>query len=114
MATAPHTVCFRVLYSEVDPMGSYYNSRALEWFEHGRNELLRSLGMPYREMEQRGVQLPVVETHAQFLGRAQYDDLLKMTSTLSPAGKARYRFDVEIRSADTERPVCRGWTPFGS
>ncbi len=107
---ATHTVCFRVRYSEVDPMGSYYNSRALEWFEHGRTELLRSLGMTYREMEHQGVLLPVVEAHVQFLGRAKYDDLLKMASTLSLAGRARFRFDVEIRAAETEQPVCRGWT----
>ncbi|NUQ62454.1 MAG: acyl-CoA thioesterase [Pirellulales bacterium] len=110
MPAPAHTLCFRVRYSEVDPMGSYYNSRALEWFEHGRGELVRSLGMSYREMEQRGVLLPVVEAHVEFVGRAAYDDLLKMTSTLSMGGRARFRFDVAIESAATGQSVCHGWT----
>lgn len=110
MSTATHRICFRIRYSEVDPMGSYYNSRVLEWFEHGRAELVRSLGMSYCEMEQRGALLPVVEAHVQFLGRARYDDLLAMTTTLSPCGRAKFRFDVEIELAETGQTVCRGWT----
>ena len=110
MAPARHVLEFRVRYSEVDPMGSYYNSRVLEWFEYGRNELVRSLGMSYREMDQRGIRLPVIEAQIRFLGRAQYDDLLKMTSTLSMAGRARLQIDAEIELANTAQPVCRGWT----
>lgn len=110
MPSPQHVLQFRVRYSEVDQMGSYYNSRVLEWFEYGRNELVRSLGLPYREMEQRGAMLPVVEAHVRYLGRAQYDDLLKMTSTLSMAGRAKLRIDVEIELAETGQPVCTGWT----
>jgi acyl-CoA thioester hydrolase len=103
-------VLFRVRYSETDAMRTYYNSRALEWFECGRTELLRSLGRTYREMEQEGVFMPLREAHVEFLGPAYYDDLLRMTSTLWMPGKARFRFDVEIVEAQTGRPVCRGWT----
>lgn len=105
-----HTVQFRVRYSETDQMRTYYNSRALEWFEYGRTELCRDLGKPYREMEQLGVLFPVNEAHVEYVGRAQYDDLLSMTSTISMAGRARVRFDVEIVQADSGRPVCRGYT----
>jgi acyl-CoA thioester hydrolase len=101
---------FRIRYSETDQMGGYYNSRPLEWFERGRVELVRSLGMSYREMEQRGVLLPVTEAHVNFVGRAGYDDLLKMTSTLSMPSRARIRFDVTIELAETGQPVCTGWT----
>jgi len=61
MANPRHTVQFRVRYSETDQMKTYYNSRALEWFEYGRTELCRALGKPYREMEQLGVLFPVSE-----------------------------------------------------
>lgn len=110
MAAAQHVLEFRVRYSEVDPMGSYYNSRVLEWFEYGRNELVRSLGVPYREMEQRGIRLPVTEAQVKFLGRAQYDDLLRMTSTLTMAGRARLKIEAEILNAEAGHPVCQGWT----
>ena len=59
-----HTCQIRVRYSETDQMGTYYNSRALEWFEVGRSELSRSMGLPYAEWEQRGAFLPVVEAQA--------------------------------------------------
>ena len=110
MGPPQHTLLFRVRYADTDQMRTYYNSRPLEWFEMGRSELMRAMGMPYRQMEPRGVMLPVKEAHVEYLGRAEYDDLLKMTSTLSMPGKARIRVDVEIEHAETGEPVCRGYT----
>lgn len=101
---------FRVRYSETDQMQTYYNSRALEWFETGRTELLRALGKPYREMESLGLMLPVREAHVEYLGRAQYDDLLKLTATMSKVSRTQVRVDVAIEQADGGEPVCRGWT----
>jgi acyl-CoA thioester hydrolase len=64
----------RVRYSETDQMGTFYNSRALEWFECARTELMRRrLGMSYTALEARGVFLPLVEAHLEFLGPARYD-----------------------------------------
>ena len=107
--TAEHTTELRVRYSETDQMGTFYNSRALEWFEVGRTELLRALGLPYAQMEQRGAMLPLVEAHVEFLGRAQYDDLLRITARVALKGRARLRFDVAIDHADG-RAVAKGYT----
>ena len=103
-------VQFRVRYSETDQMGTFYNSRALEWFECGRTELLRSLHLPYAEMEERGVFLPVVEAYVEYRGRARYDDLLQMTSRGSLVGKARLRVDVDIVQGNGGAPVACGYT----
>jgi acyl-CoA thioester hydrolase len=110
MSDPRHVTNFRVRYSETDQMRTYYNSRALEWFEQGRTELMRSMGRTYREMETLGVMLPVREAHVEYLGKAEYDDLLKMTATLVRSGKARIRVDVEIEQAESGAAVCRGWT----
>lgn len=104
------TIQFRVRYSETDQMGTFYNSRPLEWFEMGRTELLRHLGLPYAGLETQGVFLPLVEAGLQYLGRARYDDLLEMTTELRPEGRARVRTDVEIRHAATGAGVVRGHT----
>ena len=101
---------FRVRYSETDQMQTYYNSRALEWFETGRSELLREAGKTYREMETLGVMLPVREAHVEYLGRAQYDDLLKLTATMSKISRTQVRVNVEIEHAEGNDAVCRGWT----
>ena len=100
----------RVRYSETDQMGTFYNSRALEWFECGRTELLRQLGIAYARMEQRGVMLPLVEAHVEYLGRARYDDELRQVTTAALSGRARIRFEMSIDRADGGGAVVRGWT----
>jgi len=101
----------RVRYSETDQMGTFYNSRALEWFECGRSELMRRrLEMSYVALETDGVFLPLVEAHLEFQGGARYDDLLNVASTVEFSGRARLRFDVQISQAESQRPVVRGYT----
>ena len=105
-----HTTQLRVRYSETDQMGTYYNSRALEWFEVARTELLRAMGRAYTSMESDGLMLPVREARVEYLGRARYDDLLDLTATARMLSRAQIRIDVEIRQADSGAVVCRGWT----
>jgi acyl-CoA thioester hydrolase len=101
----------RVRYSETDQMGTFYNSRALEWFECGRSELMRRrLGMSYAALEDKGVFLPVVEAHLQFLGGARYDDLLEVSSEVELFGRARLRFEVRICHSGSGKPVVNGYT----
>jgi acyl-CoA thioester hydrolase len=101
----------RVRYSETDQMGTFYNSRALEWFECGRTELMRrKLGLSYAALEAKGVFLPLIEAHLEFLGGARYDDLLDITSTVAMSGRARLRFDAQIRQHGNGKAVVRGYT----
>ena len=104
------TLLLRVRYSETDQMGTFYNSRALEWFECARTESLRKLGLPYTEIERRGVFLPLVEAHLQFRGRARYDDLLRLRSVMRLEGRARLRVEVEVCQAESGAPVVSGYT----
>ena len=111
MTKLNHTIQLRVRYSETDQMGTFYNSRALEWFECGRTELMRNrLGMSYAALEEKGVFLPLVEAHLEFRGGARYDNLLRITSTVELHGRAKLRFDVEITHSGTGKPVVRGYT----
>jgi acyl-CoA thioester hydrolase len=105
-----HVTSLRVRYSETDQMGTFYNSRALEWFECGRTELLRAMRLPYTELEARGLFLPLVEAHVEFQGRARYDDLLRLNTSLQLSGRARARLEVRIVHAESGRPVACGYT----
>jgi acyl-CoA thioester hydrolase len=105
-----HTIQLRIRYSETDQMGTFYNSRPLEWFECGRTELFRQLGLPYSELENRGLLLPLVEAHVEYLGRARYDDPLNVTSRLSCPGRASLRCDVLIVNSQSLKPIVRGYT----
>jgi len=105
------TIQLRVRYSETDQMGTFYNSRALEWFECGRTELMRHrLGMSYAALEDRGVYLPLVEAHLEFRGGARYDDLLSIATAVELSGRARLRFEVHIHHDGTGKPVVSGHT----
>ena len=110
MSALENTTTLRVRYSETDQMGGFYNTRVLEWFECGRTAMTHKLGVPYAEMERRGLFLPVVETHAEFLGRARYDDELRMVTRLAMQGRARLRFDHEIAHVKDGAAVARGYT----
>ena len=105
------TIQLRVRYSETDQMGTFYNSRALEWFECGRTELMRrKLGMSYAALEAKGVFLPLVEAHLEFQGGARYDDLLNVASAVDFEGRAKLRFEVQINQGESGKPVVRGYT----
>ena len=113
----------RVRYSETDQMGTFYNSRALEWFECGRTELMRRrLGFSYAELEAKKVFLPLVEAHLEFQGgkaQARHESLGELRPVDSGrrghvgveiSGRARLRFDVQIRHNANGKPVVRGYT----
>ena len=92
-------------------MGTFYNSRALEWFECGRTELMRRrLGMSYATLESKNVFLPLVEAHLEFQGGARYDDLLDIATAMELSGRAKLRFAVRITQNNGGKPVVAGYT----
>lgn len=90
----------RVRYRDTDQMGVVYHGVYLEFFETGRTELLRELGMSYFSIEQAGVMFPVLDAYVKMLRPARYDDLLTVTSSLDTAISARMRIEYEIRRGD--------------
>lgn len=66
----------RVIYADTDQMGIVYHAKYLEYFEIGRNEMLREIGFPYKFLEKNNVYLPVIEAHLNYCRPAKYDDLL--------------------------------------
>jgi len=72
----------RVRYAETDQMNVVYYGNYAQYFEVGRVESVRQLGYTYKDMEQSGVIMPVVEMHVRYLRPATYDDLLTVKTTL--------------------------------
>jgi acyl-CoA thioester hydrolase len=87
----------RVRYAETDQMNVVYYGNYAQYFEVGRVESIRQLGMTYKELEATGVIMPVVEMTARYLRSAHYDDLLTIRTTLRelPADH-RIEFHVEV------------------
>lgn len=70
----------RVRYAETDQMGVVYYGNYAQYFEVARAESIRQLGYTYKEMEEAGIIMPVVELHCKYLRAANYDDLLTIKS----------------------------------
>ncbi|MBI4887888.1 MAG: acyl-CoA thioesterase [Acidobacteria bacterium] len=91
----------RVRYADTDRMGIAYYANYLVWFEVGRTEWLRDTGWSYREMEQEGVALPVIEAHCEYRQPARYDDEVEIATRATLVTPVRIRFDYQVtRTAD--------------
>ena len=72
------TTRVRVRYADTDQMGVVYYANYLVWFEVGRTEWLRDAGWNYRDMEEAGISLPVIEAHCEYRQSARYDDEIEI------------------------------------
>ena len=87
----------RVRYAEADPMNVVYYGNYAQYFEVGRVESLRNLGISYKGIEDMGIMLPVVELNIKYLRPAKYDDLLTIKSQIKELPiDHRIIFDQEI------------------
>ena len=93
------SIKYRVPYADTDMMGVVYYGNYLTLFERCRNELMRSTGPSYKQLEEGGVMLPVVEAHVDYKSPAKYDDVLTVTGWLAEARGVR----IKVRCV-----VCRG------
>lgn len=91
-----HSIKLRVRYGETDQMGYCYYGNYAQYFEVGRVEALRNVGMSYRDLEESGVMLPVSEFSVKYLYPAKYDDELTITTKITSINGARIHFDYEI------------------
>jgi acyl-CoA thioester hydrolase len=90
----------RVRYADTDQMGYVYYGNYARYFEIGRVEALRSLGISYKSLEEQGIMMPVLENYSKFIKPAFYDDLLELQVFIKEIPGTRIRFDYEIRNPE--------------
>jgi len=95
-----HEINIRVRYGETDQMGYVYYGNYAQYFEMGRVEWLRNLGISYKRMEELGIMLPVLNLNINYLKPAKYDDLLTLKTTLLKKPSVRIEFDFELYNED--------------
>jgi acyl-CoA thioester hydrolase len=95
-----HTIQLRVRYGETDQMGYCYYGNYASYFEVGRVEALRSLGMSYRSLEEDGVMLPVSHFEVNYHSPALYDDELSIKTSIVLMKGARLFFEYTIHNAN--------------
>jgi acyl-CoA thioester hydrolase len=86
----------RVRYGETDQMGVAYYGNYASYFEVGRVETLRNIGLSYREIEENGIMLPVSEFNVKYLNPVKYDDVITIKTKLSSVLGARLTFEYDM------------------
>lgn len=98
-----HRFALRVRYGDTDQMGFAYYANYLRWFEIGRAEMLRDLGLSYRSVEEDlGVSLPVLEASCRYHRPARYDDALVVETAVAVLKRASVRFAYRVLREDGE------------
>jgi len=101
----------RVRYAETDQMGVVYHANYLIWFEVGRVEHIRQLGLDYKTMEiEEGCGIAVVEAVARYKAPARYDDELIVRTRIAKARSSIVSFDYTISRATDDLLLCEGST----
>lgn len=104
-----HKISLRVRYSETDQMGYCYHGNYAQYFEVGRVETLRQLGLSYKKLEDQGYMLPVAELSVNYKFPAKYDDALTIKTSITEMRGARLAFEYTIMNEE-ERLIATATT----
>jgi acyl-CoA thioester hydrolase len=105
-----NSTTIRVRYADTDAMKFVYYGKYFEYFEQGRSELLRSIGLPYTEIEKQGIYIAVIEAVAKYKKSARYDDLLTVETSVADMPVARVRIQYRIFLEGESDPIVEGYT----
>ncbi|MFQ5692933.1 MAG: acyl-CoA thioesterase [Nitrospinota bacterium] len=110
---SPHVSEIAVRYAETDRMGVAHHAAYLVWFEVARTDLFRKLGYAYRELEERGFRMPVVESGCRHRAGARYDDRVLVEARIGEVRRTTVRVDYTARDGDG-KVLAEGFTvhPF--
>ena len=108
-----HHTRVRVRYAETDRMGFAYNAHYLTWFEVGRTEYMRALGLPYREVEERGYNLPLVEAGLKLRAPVRYDDRIEIETRISETRSRTVTFAYRILRTASQAKAAAGEDAIG-
>ena len=100
----------RVSYGETDTMGVLYYAEYLHIFERSRNNWIRSFGISYKSIEDRGLILPVREANCRYRHSARYDDLVQIRTGVSEWGRASLTFVYELYDESRKTLLANGFT----
>ena len=101
---------YRVIYGDTDQMGVVYYANYLKWFERGRTEFLRQIGVPYSTIESQGFHFPVTEVSCRYADSARYDDVVQIETALADFGRASLSFRYRIARQSDNGLLATGTT----
>ena len=104
------TTEYRVIYGDCDPFDVVYYGNYLDFFERGRTELFRQIGLTYREIAEQGIYTPVSESYCKYHKSARYDDLLEIETGIAFLKRASIRLDCRVYLKKPRTLLAEGYT----
>ena len=99
-----------VRYAETDQMGIVHHSNYPIWFEAGRTDFIKKLGMPYSKIEESGFLLPLIEMRCIYKGAARYEDEITVKTYLKEISQTKVVFHYEVYKNREPEPITTGET----
>lgn len=99
-----------VRYAETDRMGIVHHSNYPIWFEAGRTDFIKKIGLPYSKIEEKGILLPLIELKCRYLGSAGYEDEILIKTSLKAVSLSRITFSYEAVRIDENKLITTGET----
>ena len=96
------TIQLRVRYHDCDPLGIVYHGHYAKFFEIGRTEAMRKHGFSYKQLEEEGYAMPVVEMNIKYFRPARYDELMNIKTTIADFPEKNMVFHSEIYNQDNQ------------
>ncbi len=100
----------KIFYKDVDQMGIVYYSRYFEYFEEARTELLASIGLGVTDVEKKGIMLPVISSHCDYLKGARFEQNIIIRASISTEPRSKLQIDYSIFIKDEKEPIATGYT----
>ena len=104
-----HHTEVRVRYADTDQMKFAYNGKYFEYFEVGRTEMMRDVGLPYEVIEKNGFFMPVIETKIHFFSPAFYDEVLVIETRVENLPTSKVHIDHIIKARERDVVICEGY-----
>ena len=100
----------KIFYKDVDQMGIVYYSRYFEYFEEARTELLASIGLGVTDVEKKGIMLPVISSHCDYLKGARFEQNIIIKASISTEPRSKLQIDYSVFIEDEKEPIATGYT----
>ena len=100
----------KIFYKDVDQMGVVYYSRYFEYFEEARTELLASIGLGVTDVEKKGIMLPVISSHCDYLKGARFEQNIIIRASISTEPRSKLQINYSVFIEDEKEPIVTGYT----
>ena len=100
----------KIFYKDVDQMGIVYYSRYFEYFEEARTELLASIGLGVTDVEKKGIMLPVISSHCDYLKGARFEQNIIIRASISTEPRSKLQIDYSVFIENEKEPIATGYT----